>query len=90
MKKNLVFTFLFLFTLVLAQPRANRFEDDSQSAFENIDREIVKPNTEGSETGKGPGNPGAPVPINDYNPILIVTAFIIIYYKTRKNRNLLS
>lgn len=90
MKKNLVFTFLFLVTLVTAQHSANRFEDDSQSAFENTDREIVKPNTEGPETAKNPGNPGDPVPINDYIPILILTAFGIIFYKTRKKRNLLS
>lgn len=90
MKRFLTFAFLCLISLVFAQPTINRFDDNSQSAFENEAVETTKETSESSEYGKGPGNPGDTVPIDEYIPLLVLTALGIIIYKTRKNRNLLS
>lgn len=47
------------------------------------------------ETGASPGNPddgydAPPTPIDDYLPLLVLTAVGIIIYQTQKKRNLLS
>lgn len=90
MKRFLVLTFFCFFTIVFAQDNTNRFDDDSQSAFENTNRETADPKNEGPIANKGAGNPGAPVSIDQYLLVLLVTAAGIIIYTTRRKRNLLS
>ncbi|MCZ2085130.1 MAG: hypothetical protein LC112_12750 [Flavobacteriales bacterium] len=90
MKRFLLLTFFCFFTIVFAQDNTNRFDDDSQSAFENTNRETADPKNEGPIANKNPGNPGAPVPIDQYAAGLLITALGIIVYKTRRKRNLLS
>jgi len=38
------------------------------------------------EQEEGPGNPGEPVPINGYIPLLLITGFAFIIYRERKNK----
>ena len=90
MKKNISLILLFLFTIVFSQHSENRFNQESESAFENPAPENRVPQNQGPIVAKNPGAPGEPVFIDDYIPLLVLTALGIIIYKTRKNRNLLS
>lgn len=90
MKRFLVLTFFCFFTIVFAQDSTNRFDDDSQSAFENTNRETADPKNEGPIVNKSPGNPGDDAPIDQYLMVLLVTGAGIIIYTTRRKRNLLS
>jgi len=38
------------------------------------------------EQEEGPGNPGEPVPINGYIPLLLVSALALILYTQRRNK----
>lgn len=90
MKKNISLILLFLFTIVFSQHSENRFNQESESAFENLTPENRVPQNQEPVVANGPGGPGEPVSIDDYIPLLVLTALGIIIYKTRKNRNLLS
>ena len=90
MKKNISLILLFLFTIVFSQHSENRFDEEAASAFQNSTESNDNPIDTDEEPIGGPGNPGGPVPIDDYIPLLVLTALGIIIYKTRKNRNLLS
>lgn len=37
---------------------------------------------------EGPGNPGEPVPINDYVPLLLLSAFVLVIYSQRKRKKI--
>lgn len=90
MKKNISLILIFLFAIVFSQHSENRFDQESESAFENTAPENKVPKNNGPVVAYGPGNPGNNVPIDDYIPLLVLAALGIIIYKTRKNRNLLS
>lgn len=90
MKKILVFTFFCLFTMVFAQHSTNRFDNESSSAFETTTEPQKRVAENGNPVVARGGNPGEPVPIEQYTAALMITALGIIIYKTRKNRNLLS
>ena len=90
MKRFLVLSFLYLTSLVFGQKTVNRFDDNSQTIFQNVEEKEANPKITISESGNGAGNPGDPAPIDDYIPLLIITAVGIIIYKARKNKNLLS
>lgn len=90
MKKILYIFFFLIGTLHFGQGvAANPFEESEKEsgAFNsgNGDEAEILPDTQ-----KNGGNPGDPTPIDDYIPLLVLTALGIIIYKTRKNRNLLS
>lgn len=95
MKRLFILILIPFFTLAAAQVSPNRFDEKSESAFEPItNNDSNGPRTEnGSENDgpqPGPGNPGAPVPINQYVAVLIITALGIIIYTSQKKKKLLS
>ena len=74
-----------------AQIVDNRFEEPEQesSAFKaNVHNESAV--QEPAQSSANGGNPGDPVPIDNFIPLLAITAVAIIIYITRKKNNLLS
>ena len=91
MKKIRYILFLLISIFSFAQSGPNPFaEKESESAFN-------KPNaTKDNETqvkdntafDPGGGNPGNPVPIDNYIPLLIITAVGIMVYHTSQRKNI--
>lgn len=91
MKKIRYILFLLISFFSFAQSGPNPFaEKESESAFN-------KPNaTKDNETqvkdntafDTGGGNPGDPVPIDNYIPLLIITAVGIMVYHTSQRKNI--
>ena len=91
MRKIRYIVFIFVSFVGYSQTGPNPFaEKESESAF-NRDA-VVKENDEDAPKGDPPtydgdgggGNPADPMPIDDYMPILIITAVGIILYRTMK------
>lgn len=76
------------FTIGFAQELpTNRFEETEQ----DYNNEYSEPTVaKEPETAGFPGNPGEPVPIDDYIPLLIVAAVGIIVYKSYTKNKALS
>lgn len=72
-----------------AQQGPNRFDEESSRVVDNSNDQLVD-GTKDEPAQSNPGNPGDIVPIDDYIPLLIMTALGIILYTTRKKRKLLS
>lgn len=87
---KLIFIFLFFIgSLVQSQQQDNPFFDAEKNTELSNANDGVKTGTDvAGKPGDPPTDPKAP--IDDYIPLLIITALGIIIYKTRKNRNLLS
>ena len=93
MKKTLYIFFCLIGTLHFAQgAAANPFEESEKNSESKTSNQSNWESQNGDETAGDPGggNPGPDLPIDDYIPLLVLTALGIIIYKTRKNRNLLS
>lgn len=90
MKNLLLIFFFFIGSWAQAQEDSNPF---SSAERNNEATQSEKP---GFDTANvGPGNPDEtddplPVPIDDYIPMLVVTALGIILYTAHKKRNLIS
>lgn len=88
--KNYLFLVLFLIGSALsAQAQPNRFSEEEQQSVNSSSAADDAP-TGGPGTGSGDCLECDDLPIDDYIPLLVLTALGIIIYKTRKNRNLLS
>ena len=91
MKKIRYILFLLISFFSFAQSGPNPFaEKESESAFNKPnatkDNETqVKDNT---DFDPGGGNPGNPVPIDNYIPLLIITAVGIMVYHTSQRKNI--
>ena len=91
MKKIRYILFLLISFFSFAQSGPNPFADkESESAFNKPtatkDNETqVKDNT---DFDPGGGNPGNPVPIDNYIPLLIITAVGIMVYHTSQRKNI--
>lgn len=91
MKKIRYILFLLISFFSFAQSGPNPFADkESESAFNKPtatkDNETqVKDNT---AFDPGGGNPGNPVPIDNYIPLLIITAVGIMVYHTSQRKNI--
>jgi hypothetical protein len=92
MKKTLYFFFLLVGLFAYAQSGPNPFADkESESAFNKPtatkDNETqVKDNAASLDSGGG--NPSDPVPIDNYIPLLIITAVGIMVYHTSQRKNI--
>lgn len=92
MKKFFLLLLISCFTVVYSQQSTNRFDQEDRSVVEDRsamgDRSMQNSNEqEGGVLQKGPGNPGDPVPIDTYIPLLLLTAIGFIVYQTRKEKN---
>ena len=91
MKKFFLLLLLPYFSVVYSQQSTNRFDQEDRSEMENRsamgDRSMQNTNEEeGDVVQKGPGNPGEPVPIDGYIPLLLITAVGFIIYQTCKEK----
>ncbi len=88
MKKVLIL-FLFLVYGISFSQYAGNDNRFSQEESNTSSRDEIKPyepsNNTPQDTG-GPGNPGDPQPIDDYIPLLMITALGTIAYITRKKK----
>lgn len=73
-----------------AQQGPNRFDEESAQNIDNTTPQNEGNHTMDAEARDGGGNPGDPVPVDDYIPVLVLTALAIIIHTTRKKRKLLS
>ncbi|QOW10574.1 hypothetical protein Q73A0000_09410 [Kaistella flava (ex Peng et al. 2021)] len=92
--KNVLFLFLFLIGGALQAETPQ--EDNPFATTENTNRASLEANE--NVAARGPGAPpggskeddAALLPIDDYIPLLVITALGIIIYTTQKKRNLVS
>ncbi len=88
--KKLVFILpLFLFVTAFAQyaDSENRFQESEQRQKETTENNNSLSNGAAAPMATGdPGNPGDPVPINNYIPFLVITAMGIMAYVAVKRK----
>lgn len=84
MRKYTSIIILFLFVAVGAQGKKNPFEE-----AENAEK-VTNPTAVEAIAQKGPGNPSGDddLPIDDYIPLLVITAMGIIVYHTYRKKAL--
>lgn len=94
MRKALAFYFVFISVLFIPQMSSNPFSESENAETAHVERSGQHMNggeyDEDPEIPAGDPNPGDPVPIDDYLPLLAVAAVGIIIYKTHQKKNLLS
>ncbi|MGV8914044.1 MAG: hypothetical protein ACOH1X_01210 [Kaistella sp.] len=87
MKKILGVILVMFFSIGFAQDQPeNRFNEAEQE----FNQDSNEPTAKGPVVAYGPGNPGEPVPIDDYIPLLIIAAVGIIVYKSYTKNKALS
>ncbi|UQB68747.1 hypothetical protein [Epilithonimonas zeae] len=97
MRKYLILIYLSLSVMSFAQFKENAFDNEqSKVSQENAVNQTSafeeEPTTAsalppGGEQPEGPGNPGEPVPINGFVPVLLLTGIMLaIYYQRKKNK----
>lgn len=91
MKRFFLLLLLSFFSVAYSQQSKNRFDEEDRSSYE--DRSVMgdrsTENTtdqQGEVVQRGPGNPGDPVPIDVYLPVLLITAFVLIVYQAHKQK----
>lgn len=91
MKRIYIIILVSFFNTSFAQHGKNRFEDRE---LENMEQNRVNQNDERylDDSRSRNGNPSDPVPIDDYLPVLLMTALGIIIFTThtKKKKKLLS
>ncbi len=91
MKKFFIFLLLSFMAVSYAQTSTNRFDEEPElSSNSYVEENSNDQPAAGGTAQRGPGAPGEPVPIDDYIPLLTVTAVGIILYTSRNKRNLIS
>ncbi|WP_312765047.1 hypothetical protein [Epilithonimonas sp.] len=102
MKKYLALIYLSLSVMSLAQFKDNVFNQEQSKVETQPSRnlnaaaqgESVQPfdsNTGASDTpteSLGPGNPGEPVPIDGYVPLLLIGSLGLMVYYHRRNKRI--
>lgn len=89
MKRFFILLLISLFTGINAQETKNRFEESEKGGFErNIDHtnDQSSDNPQAGPGDGGPGNPGETAPIDDYLPLLLITALGLIVYQVHKQK----
>ncbi|UFK97114.1 hypothetical protein [Kaistella faecalis] len=87
MRKSFFIFILLLSINVSAQMQANRFEDEAST--QQTDQYEAESSEKEPEVAYGPGGPGEdPVPIDDYIPLLVIIAAVLIAYKTYHRKSL--
>ena len=88
MKRFFLLVVLSFFSIAYSQPSNNRFDQEDNASGENV-MTNTNNNTAGNmqpDGNDGPVDPPAPLPINEYIPLLGFAALILIFYKNYKNR----
>lgn len=84
MKKFIYIIIFSISILSFAQMGPNRFEE-SESVSAVPKEEVIQPPL----ASDNPGQPGDPTPIDDYLPLLVITAMgLIVYHQYRKRPSL--
>ena len=92
MKKLLLLFLFFVGCLVYSNPQDNPFLESEKNPEMSITTDKINST---KETNTGPGDPtndpdDPPAPIDDYLPLLLITAIGIIVYNARRNKKSLS
>ena len=96
MRKILAFLFIYMSLLAIAQEQNPFAAGDDQSMMSNATKENPReypiqqydnPNA-APALANDPGNPGDPVPIDDYLPLLVIIAAGLIIYRTYGRKSL--
>ncbi|WP_332030204.1 hypothetical protein [Kaistella sp.] len=89
MKKYIAIIIIFISFGVTAQTQANIFDDTAEPAEQGTRTDTYSDVPEKEpEVAYSPGNPGEPVPIDDYLPLLVIIAAGLITYKTYGRKSL--
>lgn len=86
MKQILLVLILFLGTSSLYVAQSNRFSESENNGNQydaNVSRNIDNVNNATLAEDDGPGDPPAPVPIDDYIPFLVAGALVLIAWYGR-------
>lgn len=86
MKKVLYIFFLLVSTLHFGQGAANPFEDAENENSTLESKPVVESEPHSGTLDSGGGNPGDPLPIDDYMPLLVSTAVGIAIYAARQKK----
>ncbi|WP_027385131.1 hypothetical protein [Epilithonimonas caeni] len=98
MKKYLALIYLSVSVMSLAQFKDNVFDSEQSKTEQNtqdIETQKQSANTFDSNVEQspndttqslGPGNPGEPVPIDGYLPLLLISSLGLVFYYQRKNK----
>ncbi|KIA89133.1 hypothetical protein [Kaistella jeonii] len=93
MKKTLYFFFILISFVSYAQNGPNPFaEKESDNAFNRTNATKDNETQANHDTAFDPGggNPGSSVPIDNYIPLLVITAVGIIVYNTHQKKKMLA
>ena len=83
--KKLFFIILLLFQMVVYAQSSSDNPFAREDANQQANAEIPKDEIAASD---GPGDPGSTVPIDDYIPVLAITAIGIIVYVSYRRKSL--
>ena len=93
MKKTLYLFFILISFFSYAQSGPNPFADkESDNAFNrtNATKDNETEAKKDAAFDPGGGNPGDPVPIDNYIPLLVITAVGIMVYHTHQKKKMLG
>ena len=88
MKKIRYILFLLISFFSFAQSGPNPFAEKERETAFNKDVPVQEKDKELTQKDSGGGNPSDPVPIDNYIPLLIITAVGIMVYHTSQRKNI--
>ena len=89
MKRFFLLVVLSFFSIAYSQPSNNRFDQEDNASRENVMTNTNSNSSVGDmqpDGNDGPVDPPAPLPIDEYIPLLGFAALVLIFYKYYKNR----
>lgn len=93
MKKSLYLFFILISLFSFAKNGPNPFaENESDNTFSKTNTNTNNQSDGNHEASldSGGGNPGDPVPIDNYIPFLVITAVGIMVYHTHKKKKIIT
>ena len=101
MRRYLTIICIAISAMSFAQFQDNVFEQEKSTSTQQTDLNATAKTDDGTAEGnqssfgvpgpgeqeEGPGNPGEPVPVDGYIPLLLLSGlFLMVYYQTKKRK----